>query len=55
MVRPKVHNIMMDRNAQVRGRMSEPSQGWTEAESGSPMPYSFFNPRTPSFSPATKL
>jgi hypothetical protein len=54
-LRMQVHNIMMDRNAQVTGRMSEPSQGWAEGEAGPSMPYGFFTPRPPSFSPATKL
>jgi len=54
-LRMQVHNIMMDRNAQVRGRMSEPSQGWAEGEAGPSIPYGFFTPRPPSFSPATKL
>jgi hypothetical protein len=46
---------MMDRNALVTGRVSDPSQGWSEGEAGPPMQYSFFTPRPPSFSPATKL
>jgi hypothetical protein len=52
--RLKVHNIMMDRNAQITGRISEPSQGWSEGETGPPMQYGFPS-RPPIFSPATKL
>lgn len=46
---------MVDRNAQVTGRMAEPSQGWVEGETGLPWQYGIFSSRPPSFGPATKL
>ncbi|KAF7968683.1 hypothetical protein HWV62_29684 [Athelia sp. TMB] len=50
-LRMQVHNVMMDRNAQIMGRVPEP---WAEGENAPALPSGFF-PRSPSFSTATKL
>lgn len=51
----KVHNIMVDRNAQVTGRVAEASQGWVEGDNGLPWQYGIIPGRPPSFGPSTKL
>jgi len=50
-LRMQVHNIMVDRNAQITGRVAEASQGWAESDTGPPWQHG----RSLSFGPATKL